>query len=132
MNKKCPCGSGPEYQDCCGAIITGKRSATTCLELMKSRYTAFTMGEISYLKRSHHSQTRPSAKEFKQTAQWIKSVQWMGLSIVNTWNGEATQEEGKVEFKALYFEDGQMQQIHEKSLFQKENGKWVYVSGVHF
>ena len=132
MNKKCPCGSGPEFLDCCGAIITGKRSAATCLELMKSRYTAFTMGEISYLKRSHHSKTRPSAKEFKQTAQWTKSVQWMGLSIVNTWNGEATQKEGHVEFKALYFEDGQMQQIHEKSLFQRENGKWVYVSGVHF
>jgi len=25
-----------------------------------------------------------------------------------------------------------MQQIHEKSLFERENRKWVYVSGVHF
>lgn len=132
MNKICPCGSKQKYTDCCGEVISGKRNATTCLELMKSRYTAYTKADINYLMLSHHSKTRPAAKERKGLKLWAESVRWMQLVIVNTWNGLATDNEGHVEFKALYFEDGQIGQIHEKSLFQRENDKWVYVSGVHF
>jgi len=132
MNDLCPCGSKQNYADCCGAIINGKREAVTCLELMKSRYSAYTKADINYLILSHHSKTRPTAKERNGIKQWAESVRWMQLIIVNTRNGTATDNEGHVEFKALYFEDGQIQQIHEKSLFQRENGKWIYVSGAHF
>ncbi|MGL5318935.1 MAG: YchJ family metal-binding protein, partial [Bacteroidales bacterium] len=38
---------------------------------------------------------------------------------------------GYVSFRALYFENGKIDQIHEDSFFEKENGKWVYVSGTH-
>lgn len=132
MNKICPCGSKQNYEACCGSIISGKRNAQTCLELMKSRYSAYTKADINYLMLSHHSKTRPKQKERMGIKLWAESVRWMQLIIVNTWDGAATDKEGHVEFKALYFEDGKIQQIHEKSLFQRENGKWVYVSGVHF
>ena len=132
MNDNCPCGSKLNYVDCCGAIISGKRNATTCLELMKSRYSAYTKTNINYLMLSHHSKTRPQQKERLGIKLWAESVRWMQLIIVNTWDGTANDKEGYVEFKALYFEDGQMKQIHEKSLFQHENGLWVYVSGKHF
>lgn len=56
----------------------------------------------------------------------------MGLVILNTQAGEVNDDIGYVEFRALYLEAGQMQQIHEKSLFKRENQKWVYVLGVHF
>ena len=52
--------------------------------------------------------------------------------VLNTQDGEVTDDTGYVEFRAMYIENGQMQQIHEKSLFKRENQKWVYVSGVHF
>ncbi len=55
----------------------------------------------------------------------------MRLTILQTQAGEANDELGYVEFKATYIEDGKLQQIHEKSLFQRENHKWVYVSGVN-
>ncbi len=130
MNETCPCNSNQNYTECCGAIISGKREATTCLELMKSRYSAYTKADINYLMLSHHSSTRPT-KDRKAIQLWTKSVKWMQLIIVNTWNGSASDNEGYVEFKALYFEDGKIKQIHEKSFFQRENKKWVYVSGVH-
>ncbi|BBE19032.1 UPF0225 protein YchJ [Aquipluma nitroreducens] len=98
---------------------------------MRSRYTAFTQANIDYLMRSHSIKTRP-IKERKSIEKWAKSVVWMGLSILQVQAGEANDEIGYVEFKALYLENGKPQQIHEKSLFQRENGKWVYVSGVHF
>jgi SEC-C motif-containing protein len=131
MNKLCPCGSNCNFNDCCELIINAKKEASTCEELMRSRYTAFTMANVDYLMRSHHSETRP-IKEQHQIKRWAQSVQWMGLVILNTQGGDANDEIGYVEFKALYLEDGQMQQIHEKSLFKRENHQWRYVSGVHY
>ncbi|WP_318347307.1 YchJ family protein [Aquipluma nitroreducens] len=131
MQNLCPCGSGQVFANCCEAIISGKKDALTAQELMRSRYTAFTQANIDYLMRSHSIKTRP-IKERKSIEKWAKSVVWMGLSILQVQAGEANDEIGYVEFKALYLENGKPQQIHEKSLFQRENGKWVYVSGVHF
>jgi len=131
MNKTCPCGMPLGYSECCGLIISGKREATTCLELMRSRYAAFTTANVDYLMQSHHSDNRP-IKERKQIKKWAESVQWMGLVILNTQGGEITDNTGYVEFRALYLEEGKMQEIHEKSLFKRENQKWVYVSGIHY
>lgn len=131
MPNLCPCCSGNSFADCCEPIISGKQEATTSLELMRSRYTAFTQANVDYLLHSHAAKTRP-VKDRKNIERWAKSVIWMGLSILQTEAGEATDEIGYVEFKATFLENGQPGQIHEKSLFLRENGKWVYVSGVHF
>ncbi|MBV5313182.1 MAG: SEC-C domain-containing protein [Prolixibacteraceae bacterium] len=131
MNKSCPCGSRQSYDQCCELIISAKKDATTCLELMRSRYVAFTLTNVDYLMLSHHSETRP-AKERKSIQKWAESVHWMGLVILNTQSGEASDDIGFVEFRALYMEAGKMQERHEKSLFKRENQKWVYVSGEHF
>ena len=131
MNKLCPCGSGKLFQDCCDLIIRLKKEAETCEVLMRSRYTAYTIGNVDYLMSSHHSSTRP-VKERKSIQKWAASVQWMGLVIIHTEGGTATDDSGYVEFRGLYLENGKMDQIHEKSLFRRENGKWVYLSGEHF
>ena len=130
MQNLCPCSSGQLFINCCEPIISGKKDATTAQELMRSRYTAFTKVNVDYLMRSHSVKTRPT-KERKGIEKWAMSVVWMGLTIIKTQAGEAKDETGYVEFKALYLENGKPEQIHEKSLFQRENGKWVYVSGVH-
>ncbi len=131
MQNRCPCGSGLTYADCCEPIISGRKEAITAQQLMRSRYTAFTKANVDYLMRSHSAKTRP-IKERKSIEKWAKSLNWMGLTILDTQDGEANDEIGYVEFKALYLENGRPQQIHEKSLFQRENGIWVYVSGEHF
>ena len=131
MSKLCPCGSTRPYSDCCESIINEKKDAITCEELMRSRYVAFTIANVDYLMRSHHAKTRP-IKEIRSIRKWAESVEWMGLVILNTEAGKANDDIGYVEFRALYLEAGVMQQIHEKSLFKRENHKWVYVSGEHF
>lgn len=131
MNVLCPCGSSLSFHECCEPIITGQREAATCQALMRSRYVAFTKADIDYLMKSHHSSTRP-VRERKKIKKWAESVQWMGLTVLNTKDGEASDQTGYVEFRALYLEKGIMQQIHENSLFKRENNQWVYVSGVHF
>lgn len=126
----CPCGSNLQYVNCCEPILKKKRPAETSLELMRSRYVAFTLANVDYLMDSHHSSTRP-LKDKKAIGKWTKSVKWMGLIIVNTSKGQNNDLEGYVEFRALYLEDGIPQQIHENSYFKKENGAWYYVSGDH-
>ena len=125
---KCPCSSGNSYNDCCQPFLENKQNAPTALQLMRSRYTAFTQANINYLMKTHHISTRP-IKEKSDIENWAKSVKWMGLTIINSDKGQTNDNEGMVEFKALFMENGQLQAIHEKSLFRKEKGIWHYVSG---
>ncbi|MCT4590326.1 MAG: YchJ family metal-binding protein [Carboxylicivirga sp.] len=130
-NSKCPCGSGKNFMDCCHVFINNKQAAPTAEQLMRSRYTAFTLADVDYLMKTHHSSTRP-IKEKQEIFNWAKSVQWMGLTVIGTSKGNNTDKEGMVEFKALYIENGQLQAIHEKSIFRKDKaGNWFYVSGQH-
>jgi len=131
MSQLCPCGLNKAVADCCESIISGKRNAATAEELMRSRYVAFTKADVNYLMQSHHSKTRP-IKEKKSIEHWAKSVQWVGLTILSTTEGKETDNRGMVEFRALYIEEGELREIHEKSLFEREGGKWVYTSGIHY
>jgi SEC-C motif-containing protein len=128
MQNLCPCGSGLSGPACCAPIIAGTKDAVTAEELMRSRYVAFTQANGDYLMRSHSSATR-SVKDRKSIEKWAKSVSWMGLFVLQTRSGMADDKTGYVEFRAVYMEKGMLQQIHEVSLFERENGKWVYVSG---
>ncbi len=125
----CPCGLNKLAEDCCLPIINGKKNAHTAEQLMRSRYTAFTIAEVDYLMSSHHSKTR-NMKDKKEIKRWAKSVQWMGLSILDKEKGTASDTSGIVEFKAVFMENGQLDQIHEKSYFEKENNLWVYKNAI--
>lgn len=127
----CFCGKESEYNKCCGEIISGLRVANSAEELMRSRYSAFAVADGDYLMKSHHPKTRPE-KDKKAIEQWARSVKWIGLSIISTNNGKKGDNNGTVEFKALYMEGGKLEQIHEKSEFVKEQDLWYYVSGEHY
>ncbi|WP_430810369.1 MULTISPECIES: YchJ family protein [unclassified Carboxylicivirga] len=129
--EKCPCGIGIAYSACCAPFIEGADNAPTAEKLMRSRYTAFTRAAIDYLMKSHHSSTRP-VREKNSIRQWTQSVQWIGLTVINSDAGQANDNTGMVEFKAVYMEEGQLKAIHEQSLFRKEKGMWYYVSGQHY
>lgn len=130
MNFNCPCGSNLNAPDCCLAIIEGKTNAFTAEQLMRSRYTAFTLANVDYLMKSHHPKTRP-IKEKKNMKRWAQSVQWVNLTILNKQKGNETDTEGTVTFKAVFVENGKPDQIYETSNFKKLNNKWVYVDGTH-
>ncbi|MGL5637321.1 MAG: YchJ family protein, partial [Bacteroidales bacterium] len=111
-------------------IIEGITPASTAEQLMRSRYTAFTLGNADYLMKSWHSKTR-NLKEKVAIRHWAKSVRWMKLEIISKSNGAQTDTQGFVKFRAVYFENGRVAQILENSYFEKENNLWVYVSGEH-
>lgn len=127
----CPCTSGKSYFECCGIAHTNINDVKTAEQLMRSRYSAFALANSEYLHLSHHSSTRPkSPRERKATIAWAKSVTWTGLQIIETQKGGESDNEGIVEFKALFLENGKMDIIHERSTFVKQNGHWVYYGAV--
>ncbi|ANW95959.1 Sec-C motif domain protein [Wenyingzhuangia fucanilytica] len=126
----CPCGSKQSFKVCCEPIHKNISLAKTPLALMKSRYTAYVMGNIDYLMQSHHSSTRPIAEKDEILA-WTNSVNWLRLEIIEAKEAQEEEEEGFVTFKAYFLESGIGNSIFEKSRFIKENNHWTYVDGIH-
>jgi SEC-C motif-containing protein len=122
----CPCGSTDTYTNCCEIAHEKLSTAETAEQLMRSRYTAFTMANGDYLMKSHHSSTRP-IKEKKAIEKWSKSVRWIRLDVLSISKGKVRDTEGTVTFNAYYFDHGKVEVIHEKSAFIKENGNWMYL-----
>lgn len=128
---KCPCNPTKNYSDCCKKAHDNIFSVTTAEALMRSRYSAFVLADITYLQKSHHSTTQPSKRAKKETLAWTTSVEWLKLDVLNTSKGIKNDTNGTVEFKAFFMENGRMNSIHENSNFCKENGHWVYLDGTH-
>ncbi|MDP7704787.1 YchJ family protein [Mycobacterium sp. TY815] len=119
----CPCGSGSGYADCCRPLHAGERDADTALALMRSRFSAFAVGDADYLSASWHPRTRPKRLHLDS------DVVWRRLQIVDTEAGTHDDTTGVVEFRAQYVRDGKRQILHERSRFTREKGRWLYVDG---
>ena len=114
---ECPCGSGKPHPQCCEPYINGAATAPTAEALMRSRYTAYVMGNERYLLNTWHSSTRPERIEMNLAMQWIR------LKILNS-------KLDQVEFVATYKVHGKAHLLHERSQFVYENQHWFYVNGV--
>ncbi len=123
----CPCGrlDGPKRQPlafarCCGPVLAGAPAADA-QALMRSRYSAFVLGDEAYLLASWHPGTRPP--EARPEA----GSQWLGLEVRDHRVVDATHAE--VEFVARYRIAGRAVRLHERSRFVLEAGRWYYVDG---
>ncbi len=115
----CPCGSSKCYSDCCQPLHKGQPAANA-ENLMRSRFSAFSLGLKDYLVTSWHISTRPEQLELDQTTQWKR------LEIISA-NNDA--EKGQVHFKAYYQEQDEWHLLEETSSFLFEQGHWFYHSG---
>jgi len=118
----CPCGGGL-YLDCCGPIHAGALAAPTAERLMRSRFSAFALGLLYYLRRSWHPDTRPASLELDD------DIVWRRLQIVDTRAGGVDDAEGEVEFRASFRGPAGVGLMHERSRFTRVDGLWVYVNG---
>ncbi|MET0161434.1 MAG: YchJ family protein [Microbacteriaceae bacterium] len=118
----CPCGSGDALAACCAPLHAGS-PAPTAERLMRSRFTAFALGDAAYLLRSWASATRPA--ELGLDAGTV----WRRLQIVDAVDGGASDAEGVVEFRASYRDEEGAGLLHERSRFVREDGRWVYLDG---
>ncbi len=123
----CPCGSTEPYGNCCGVYHSGLRDAETAEKLMRSRYCAFYLRDRDYLTYTLAEEKRP---EFDRNTIAQDQTRWSGLEIIDRVAGGVLDQTGIVEFIASFVEDGRIGQLHERSNFERRDGKWVYVDGV--
>jgi len=125
-NQDCPCGSGARFADCCEQVINGERESQTAEELMRARYAAFAAGAIDFVVASTHSRTRREI-DIPFIREWSQTSVWRGLQIIDT--KLVDDDKAYVSFEAQFTQHGKDQSHKEKSLFEREDGKWRFVTG---
>jgi SEC-C motif domain protein len=119
----CPCGLGDDYAACCGRFHAGA-PAPTAEALMRSRYSAFAVGDPGYLARTWHPAGRP------ETLALDPAIRWTRLAVLETQDGGLFDSAGTVRFRAVYVQDGKRGVLAENSRFVREDGRWTYLGPV--
>lgn len=122
--RTCLCGLPASYQDCCGKLHQGDAVAATAEQLMRSRFTAFGVGDEAYLLRTWHPSTRPPRLGLD------KRVKWVRLEVLESTGGSVVHTEGTVRFRAHYLDRGRPGEMEENSRFARHEGRWVYTGAV--
>jgi SEC-C motif-containing protein len=120
---RCPCGSGDVYSDCCGRYHRGDEGSPTALVLMKSRFSAFAVGDADYLIDTWDPSTRPAGISLDSARRWTH------LEIIVASAGGLFDRAGTIEFRAHYRDDGVRGSLHERSTFIRLDGRWLYQNG---
>jgi len=92
---------------------------------MRSRFTAFALGDADHLARTWHPSTAPARLDLEGAPQWDR------LEIVRTLDGSVGDRRGMVEFRAHWRDatTGERGVLHETSRFRVAAGRWFYVDG---
>jgi len=133
----CPCGGGP-YATCCGPYLAGAAIPPGAEQLMRSRYSAYTLRDEAYLRATWHASTRPLGALLDPD----EKLQWLGLEVKSALRlrqrkanlPEQQLVEDFVEFVARCKSGGRAQRMHEVSRFLREPDsagalRWFYVDG---
>ncbi len=132
----CPCGGAapraastakaPLFAQCCGRYLSGTAHAPNALELMRSRYTAYVLGDTAYLRATWDPATCPGDLDVDPAAP--DAPRWLGLQIKRHEVLDAQHE--CVEFVARFKQGGRGHRLHEVSRFTRsDDGRWRYVDG---
>jgi SEC-C motif-containing protein len=131
----CPCG-GPSFASCCGPYLAGQAVPASAELLMRSRYSAYTLGNETYLRATWHASTRPPQGLIDPN----ERLQWLGLEVKSALRLRQrkaelpeTQDHDTVEFVARFKINGRAHRLHEVSRFVREEAdgvqRWFYLDG---
>lgn len=99
---------------------------STAEALMRSRYTAYVIGNIDYVLDT----TLPSMKDgvnVDATRSWSEDSTWKGLTVHSAEKGTADDEFGYVDFTAMYIYLNETKEHREQAFFKKEDDRWYFV-----
>ena len=109
----CYCGDIKTFENCCEMLISGRSKVNTALELMRSRYSAYVLGDMDYIQKTMRAPIQKNSK----IPLFIK-LEIMDVSI------------HQVEFKAYFLQKGKLGILHERSHFIFDQGEWLYIDGI--
>jgi SEC-C motif domain protein len=88
---------------------------------MRSRYSAFAVGDAGYLLRTWHPSGRP------RTFSLDPAMQWTRLAVLDTRDGGLFDATGTVQFRAIYLHHGKRGVLAETSMFVRHDKRWAYL-----
>jgi len=91
------------------------------VQLMRSRYTAYVLGERGYLAATWHPDYRPAQLTLDPR------IRWVGLEVIDT--ADTGQDRAEVEFEARLLADSRVDALHERSRFVRQHDAWLYTDG---
>ena len=97
---------------------------------MRSRYSAYVLGDAQYIYRTWDETTRPSLQSLRASFKTKETSEFISLKIVSTSKGEVDDDTGTVEFIAAYGDINKPQSLHENSYFRRNKGRWVYLKAL--
>ena len=109
-------------------MIGGAAKAETAEALMRARYTSYVTGDIAFLKSSAVKAVQDEFDEETSRA-WSSASTWHGLEVIKTERGGVGDDEGVVEFRALYTANEEFCNHHEVAKFVREGGEWKFLDG---
>ncbi len=128
-SKACPCGSQKPYGDCCRPAHRGEREPASAEALMRSRYSAFALGEVEWLVTSlssdHEDRAAPLAALVQALREACRANRYLGLEIRHV-EEDAARGQATVRFFARVFTRGKDVSFEETSTFVREGGAWRY------
>lgn len=110
----CLCGFSKAFANCCQPIITND-SANTAEQLMRSRYSAFVLGDAKYILKTWHPDTCPHDFQLGQS-------NWLNLTIHHADNDT-------VSFSAAFHAGNKTMILKETSRFVCIDKHWRYIDG---
>ncbi|MFA7610879.1 MAG: YchJ family metal-binding protein [Sulfurimonas sp.] len=120
----CYCDSNKKFTNCCERFLKSLFKPSTPEELMRSRYSAYVLGDGEYIVKSTVKENR-FEDDIALIKEYSKSVEWLGLEVLYA-------KESIVEFKAYYRDKDGIKVQHERSSFVFENEMWLYKEGELF
>ena len=129
--QSCPCNSGQPLDVCCLPVISGECDAATAEMLMRARYTAFARCDVDFIVESHHPETRATVDR-DEIAIWSGESEWRGLTILGTSKGGVDDDEGTVDFEAIYEQAGVVTDHREHAIFRRDGAAWKFHDGVPY
>lgn len=94
---------------------------------MRSRYSAFAVGNAGYLRRTWHQSGRPAELTLDP------AITWTRLAVLETTGGGLFDTTGTVRFRAVYTaggKGGKRGVLDENSRFVRQDGAWAYLGPV--
>jgi SEC-C motif-containing protein len=122
----CPCG-GPDYAGCCGRFHRGEALPANAEQLMRSRYSAYVLNDLAWLRETWHPATYPPELDADLESRW--------LGLVVKAHTQQDETHAEVEFVARFKRGGRAYRLHERSRFVREPRRagepprWLYVDG---
>ena len=128
----CPCGSGLALAACCAPYHEGKALPPTAEAVVRSRFSAFSLGCFEYLVETTHPDFRDDLT-VEGIRENTEGIHWQRLDILET--GSVPGKDGgadfdTVTFSVLYEREDRVYQMNEISYFTREDDKLYYVEGM--